>query len=416
GSAKGGRDHVHQAILPLRGKLLNVEKARLDKVLGFEEIRILIQALQCGIGEDFDIAKMRYGRLIIMTDADVDGSHIRTLLLTFLFRQMPELVRQGRVFIAQPPLYQVLRAKKATYVLNDRRMTDALVDLALSHATFAVRDEAGAVVHRVSGDEIRRMVRTLDRLDELVTVSQRRGIPFTKLLASRAKDPGGKGRLPSWHLAWAEGDELFFDEASARAAVAKHDLVLDDLVTHEMKIDRRRIASLRELHENRELERIFGMLATWHISIEDYDRVQVEGVTGEKMPTRYAWMVDSGKTPAATAEADDDAETPATAKKAKEGARDSGIVEAANVPSIVRALLEVGRRGIEVKRFKGLGEMEAEQLWETTMDPARRTLLRVTLESASEADALFTILMGEDVDRRRAYIEKHALEVKNLDV
>jgi DNA gyrase subunit B len=278
-----------------------------------------------------------------------------------------------------------------------------------------VRDEAGAVTHRVSGDEIRRMVRTLDRLDELVTVSQRRGIPFTKLLASRAKDPGGKGRLPSWHLAWAEGDELFFDEGAARAAVAKHDLVLDDLVTHEMKIDRRRIASLRELHENRELERIFGTLSTWHISIEDYDRVQVEGVTGEKMPTRYAWMVDSGKT-AAAAEADDDGETPATAKKAKEGARDAGIVEAANVPSIVRALLEVGRRGIEVKRFKGLGEMEAEQLWETTMDPARRTLLRVTLESASEADTLFTILMGEDVDRRRAYIEKHALEVKNLDV
>jgi DNA gyrase subunit B len=416
GSAKGGRDHVHQAILPLRGKLLNVEKARLDKVLGFEEIRILIQALQCGIGEDFDIAKMRYGRLIIMTDADVDGSHIRTLLLTFLFRQMPELVRQGRVFIAQPPLYQVLRARKATYVLNDRRMTDALVDLALSHATFAVRDEAGAVTHRVSGDEIRRMVRTLDRLDELVTVSQRRGIPFTKLLASRAKDPSGNNHLPSWHLAWAEGDELFFDEAAARAAVAQHDLVLDDLVTHEMKIDRRRIAGLRELHENRELERIFGTLATWHISIEDFDRVQVEGVTGEKMPTRYAWIVDSGKTPAATAEADDDAETPATAKKPKDGARDSGIVEAANVPSIVRALLEVGRRGIEVKRFKGLGEMEAEQLWETTMDPARRTLLRVTLESASEADTLFTILMGEDVDRRRAYIEKHALEVKNLDV
>jgi DNA gyrase subunit B len=416
GSAKGGRDHVHQAILPLRGKLLNVEKARLDKVLGFEEIRILIQALQCGIGEDFDIAKMRYGRLIIMTDADVDGSHIRTLLLTFLFRQMPELVRQGRVFIAQPPLYQVLRAKKATYVLNDRRMTDALVDLALSHATFAVRDDAGEVTHRVAGDEIRRMVRTLDRLDELVTVSQRRGIPFTKLLASRAQDPSAKGRLPSWHLAWAEGDELFFDEATARAAVAKHDLVLDDLVTHEMKVDRRRIASLRELHENRELERIFGMLATWHISIEDYDRVQVEGVTGEKMPTRYAWLVDSGKTPAATTEGEDDGETPASAKKPKDGARDSGVVEAANVPSIVRALLEVGRRGIEVKRFKGLGEMEAEQLWETTMDPARRTLLRVTLESASEADTLFTILMGEDVDRRRAYIEKHALEVKNLDV
>jgi DNA gyrase subunit B len=412
GSAKGGRDHVHQAILPLRGKLLNVEKARLDKVLGFEEIRILIQALQCGIGEDFDISKLRYGRIII-TDADVDGSHIRTLLLTFLFRQMPELVRQGKVFIAQPPLYQIIRGKhSSTYVLNDKRMNETLVNLAHAHATFAVRDAKGEPVHRVQGEEIRRMVRALERLEELVTVSQRRGIPFTKLLATRTADPSGKSHLPSWHLAWPEGDLLFHSEADARAALSARELVLDDLATPDMKVDRRKIASLRELHENREIERIIGQLGQWHIDIADWDRVQVETVTGEKEPTRYAWLVDSSKggKPAdapEAAEGDDE-------KSAKR--RDSGIVEAASVPAIVRALLEVGRRGIEVKRFKGLGEMEAEQLWETTMDPARRTLVRVTLESASEADALFTLLMGEDVERRRAYIEKHALEVKNLDI
>jgi len=412
GSAKGGRDHVHQAILPLRGKLLNVEKARLDKVLGFEEIRILIQALQCGIGEDFDISKLRYGRIIIMTDADVDGSHIRTLLLTFLFRQMPELVRQGKVFIAQPPLYQILRGKTATYVLNDKRMNENLVNLAHAHASFAVRDARGEVVHRVQGEEIRRMVRALERLEELVTVSQRRGIPFTGLLASRADDPSGKSHLPSWHLAWPEGDLLFHSEADARASLAARDLVLDDLVTPETRVDRRRIASLRELHENREIERIVAQLGQWHIDIADWDRVQVETVTGEKEPTRYAWLVDSGKG-GKSADASDagDGDDEKSTKK-----RDSGIVEAASVPAIVRALLEVGRRGIEVKRFKGLGEMEAEQLWETTMDPARRTLVRVTLESASEADALFTLLMGEDVERRRAYIEKHALEVKNLDI
>ena len=189
GSAKGGRDHVHQAILPLRGKLLNVEKARLDKVLGFEEIRILIQALQCGIGEDFDIAKLRYGRVVIMTDADVDGSHIRTLLLTFFFRQMPELVKQGKIFIAQPPLYQVTRGKSSTYVLNDRRMNEALVASALAHATFVVRDERGAPVRRIEGDAIARMVKALERLDELVMVSQRRGLSFPALLAERANDP-----------------------------------------------------------------------------------------------------------------------------------------------------------------------------------------------------------------------------------
>ena len=203
---------------------------------------------------------------------------------------------------------------------------------------------------------------------------------------------------------------LFHRETDARAAVVRHDLVLDDVVTPDMRIDRRRIAGLRELHENREIERIIGQLGQWHIDIADWDRVQVETVTGDKEPTRYAWLVDSGKTekhgePAADG---DDEKSPRR--------KDSGVVEAASVPAIVRALLEVCRRGIEVKRFKGLGEMDAEQLWETTMDQARRTLVRVTLESASEADALFTVLMGEDVERRRAYIEKHALEVKNLDV
>jgi DNA gyrase subunit B len=416
GSAKGGRDHVHQAILPLRGKLLNVEKARLDKVLGFEEIRILIQALQCGIGEDFDIAKLRYGRVIIMTDADVDGSHIRTLLLTFLFRQMPELVRQGKVFIAQPPLYQIVRGKNATYVLNDKRMNETLVDLALGHTTFAVRNEKGETEHRVQGEEIRRMVRALERLEELVTVSQRRGIPFPKLLSMRAADPSGKRQLPSWHLAWPEGDLLFFSEADARTALAKHDLVLDDLVTPDTRVDRRRVASLRELHENREIERIIGQIGQWHIDIADWDRVQVETVTGEKEPTRYAWLVEGkGGEKASEKSAEKTAESEGEEERSSKR-KDSGIVEAANVPGVVRALLEVGRRGIEVKRFKGLGEMEAEQLWETTMDPSRRTLVRVTLESASEADALFTLLMGEDVERRRAYIEKHALEVKNLDV
>jgi DNA gyrase subunit B len=385
-------------------------------VLGFEEIRTLIQALQCGIGEEFDIARLRYGRVIIMTDADVDGSHIRTLLLTFFFRQMPELVRQGKIFIAQPPLYQISRGKQATYVLNDKRMNENLVDLALGHATFAVRDAQGATTHTVAGDEIRRMVRALERLDELVSVSQRRGIAFTKLLSMRSSDPTGKSRLPSWHLAWPEGDLLFFGEAEARAALATQDLVLDDLVTSEMKVDRRRIASLRELHENREIERIMGQLAQWHIDIADWDRVQVETVTGEKEPTRYAWLVENAKGAKSSASSATPKGEDAEEESERPAAREGAIVEAASVPGIVRALLEVGRRGIEVKRFKGLGEMEAEQLWETTMDQSRRTLVRVTLESASEADTLFTLLMGEDVERRRAYIEKHALEVKNLDV
>ncbi len=417
GSAKGGRDHVLQAILPLRGKLLNVEKARLDKVLGFEEIRILIQALQCGIGEDFDIAKLRYGRLIIMTDADVVGSHIRTLLLTFLFRQMGELVRQGRVFIAQPPLYQVIRGRNSQYVLNDRQMNETLLNLAIPHAGFVVRGDDGQILHRIQGDEIRRMVRTLERLTELVGVSQRRGIQFLQLLAARHADPSKQQKLPSWHLVHNEGSALFHSEEAARAEVAKLELILDDTLAPDQKVDRRKLGRLRELHENRELERLFIALQGWHISIDDYGLVQEESVTGERLPARYAWMIeDPKKSKVAEIAVDADAETSNGDAVVASGKKESSLVEAANVPSIVKALLEFGRRGIEVKRFKGLGEMEPEQLWETTMDPARRTLVRVTVESAHEADVLFSVLMGEDVERRRTYIEKHALEVKNLDI
>jgi len=435
GSAKGGRDHVHQAILPLRGKLLNVEKARLDKVLGFEEIRTLIQALQCGIGDDFDIAKLRYGRIVIMTDADVDGSHIRTLLLTFFFRQMSELVRRGKIYIAQPPLYLISRGrggKDHQYVLNDRVFSETLVEMALKHAKLAVRDDDGAPTRVIEGQELRRLIQTLTRLEELVGVSQRRGILFTRLLESRRRDPAGTGasggRLPTWHLAWQEGDELFWSEQDARNVVREKKLALDDVAAEAGATARGRAAALRELHENRELERLFRELAACSISIDDWALVQEESLTGDRLPTRYGWIVDGAAKakPKTTDEADDagdmsEVETAEAAKPPTDGeARGDGarteMVEAANVPSIIKTLHEVGRRGIEVKRFKGLGEMEAKQLWETTMNPEHRTLLRVSWDSASEADALFTILMGENVEQRRAYIEKHAIEVKNLDI
>jgi len=439
GSAKGGRDHVTQAILPLRGKLLNVERARLDKVLGFEEIRTLIQALQCGIGEDFDLAKLRYGRVIIMTDADVDGSHIRTLLLTFFFRQMPQLVRAGKIYIAQPPLYQVVsgssRNKRTQYVLSDRQMGNVLTDLALQSTRLAVRDADGEIVRTLDGDELRRVLRQLARLDELVTVSQRRGIPFPSLLESRRRDPSGEGRLPTHHLQWPEGEELCWSEEEARAAVERLDLVIDDLGAGTTRggngtgeqVDRRRIATLRELHENRELGRIFHDLAESSIDIDDYALIQEESVTGEKLPARYAWLVEGslrrGRHVVDKSDAgdksdggDSDETSEAASNRSEASTGNAELVEAPNIPAITRTLHEVGRRGIEVKRFKGLGEMEPEQLWETTMDASRRTMLRVNWESASEADSLFATLMGENVEQRRNYIEKHALEVKNLDV
>ncbi len=389
GSAKGGRDHDTQAILPLKGKILNVEKARLDKVLGFEEIRILIQALQCGIGEDFDISKLRYGRIIIMTDADVDGSHIRTLLLTFFFRQMPDLIRQGKIFIAQPPLYQVTRGKKQQYVLDEDEMTNTLTDMALGHAEFCIRNEdCTERSATISGDDLTRLVQRLTRLTMLVDIAQRRGLSLVDLLAARDNDPEGKRRLPSHRLVWQSGDELCWSERQARELAQATGLQLDEV---EAEVDPALIASMRELHENAEIDVIAAELADAGLAIEDWGLVQEEDITGDKLPTRYAWTVDGG-TDKAT------------------------VVDVPGIDSILPQLRDIGRRNIEIKRFKGLGEMNPEELWETTMDPRQRTLLQVQWDAASDADGLFTVLMGENVEMRRSYIEDHALDVKNLDV
>jgi DNA gyrase subunit B len=392
GSAKGGRDHDTQAILPLRGKILNVEKARIDRVLGFEEIRTLIQALQCGIGEDFDLARLRYGRIIIMTDADVDGSHIRTLLLTFFFRQMPDLIRHGHVYLAQPPLFKVTSGGKDRYVLDDKLMSGVLTDLALGRAVLVTRDDEANETRRIEGQELRRAVQILARLRELVAVAERRGTPFTALLESRDADPTGQRRLPTHRLVWPEGERLCWSVQQARSIIDQEKLILDDLgAGGDANGNRMRLASLRELHENREMENLFERLAEFDLDVDDYGLVQEESVTGQKLPTRYAWIVDAG-----------------TDKES--------CIDVPNIPAILSGLHDVGRKGIEVKRFKGLGEMNAEELWATTMNPATRTLLRVQWDSASDADELFSTLMGENVESRRTYIEDLALEVKNLDV
>ncbi len=391
GSAKGGRDHDTQAILPLKGKILNVEKARIDKVLGFEEIRILIQALQCGIGEDFDISKLRYGRIIIMTDADVDGSHIRTLLLTFFFRQMGELVRQGKVFIAQPPLYQVTRNKKSFYVNDENEMTSLLMDMVIHSAAFIVRDDKNIEAQRLEGKDLEKVTKHLSRLTELIAISERRGTPFLKLLEMRKNDPEQLNRLPQFRVVWPNNEVVCWSEEGARKVISDHDLLLDDMNVEVENGNAARIAALRELHENREIDALIETLSASDIDINDYFLSQEETVSGEKLATKYAWIIEPDS-------------------------ENQEIVEVANIPEILETLRQIGRRGIEIKRFKGLGEMNPEELWDTTMDPEQRTLLRVAWDAASDADQLFTTLMGEQVECRRKYIEDHALEVKNLDI
>ncbi len=463
GSATQGRDVETQAILPLKGKILNVEKARIDKVLGFEEIRTLIAALRCGIGQDFDISKLRYGKIVIMTDADVDGSHIRTLLLTFFFRQMPELIRRGRMYIAQPPLYMVTRNKKSQYVLNEKLLDDALTELGLEGSALSVRrldgegDRIEAVEeHRLEGQESKRAVKLLRRLAELVEIAERRGVLFVDLLSERAHDPEGQNRLPTHRVQWQAHDEPAWSEEGAHRIIEEHKLCLGDEVevngadgeeplvegvahgsesratgesraTDESHVPeaapRGPLATIRELHENRELERVFAELDALGLSIDDWALVQEESVTGAMMPARFAW--ETTKAPK-TKQEDTQAGSDADGNEDDEGDTeqvhavgvrvDAKVVEASNLAMIVPALREIGRRGMEIKRFKGLGEMDAEQLWDTTMDPERRTMLRVSWDMGQEAEYLFSTLMGEHVEPRRKFIEEHALEVKNLDV
>lgn len=387
GSAKGGRDHDTQAILPLKGKILNVEKARIDKVLAFEEIRILIQALQCGIDSDFEIEKLRYGRIIIMTDADVDGSHIRTLLLTFFFRKMQDLIRHGKIYIAQPPLFQITRNRKSHYVLDEGEMNSQLMELALQNAELLMRDESRTAEElRLGGDRLHQVVQLLTRLLELVSISERRGFVFSDLIELRSQ----RGTLPAWRVSSIDGDELFWSEDEAAEHMQKNGLVLE-LSDEPAKDNGHRLATLRELHENREIDALADRISEYGLGLEDWSLIAQESVTGEIQPTRFAWIVDAG------------------------GEKET-IIDVANVPGIIESLRNVGRRNIEIKRFKGLGEMNPEELWETTMDPQQRTLLKVTMDDASKADELFTTLMGEEVEIRRTYIEDHALDVRNIDV
>lgn len=425
GSATQGRDVETQAILPLKGKILNVERARIDKVLGFEEIRTLIGALRCGIGGDFDISKLRYGKIIIMTDADVDGSHIRTLLLTFFFRHMNELLRRGHIYIAQPPLYQIIKGKKSQYVLNEGKLDSVLTELGLEGSSLLVRDientrpgDDPATLTEISGNDAKRLVRAITRLAELVKIAERRGTKFVDLLESRRDSV-----LPTHIVATQAISQYAWSETEALEIIAKNswrhaDDIEDDSDTPTTQADiKSPIATVRELHENRELAVIFEEMAAMGIDINDYGLVQEESVTGDKMPARFAWSTTKvGKstkieTPQSSAENQDGTTTIPSGSQSN-----AKMVEAENIPAILNALHEIGRRGMEIKRFKGLGEMDALQLWETTMDHEVRSMFRVQWDQAGEADNLFSLLMGEHVEPRRKYIEDHALEVKNLDV
>jgi DNA gyrase subunit B len=398
GSAEGGRLREYQAILPLRGKIINAYKSREDKVLANEEVRSMISAVGTGIGAEQDLSKRRYGRIVIMTDADVDGSHIRTLLLTFFYRQMYELVAQGHVYVAQPPLFRVRNKKDTYYVQTEDEMKGQLLDLGLGDSVFDPGDG-----RLIDGEEMTRLVRTLAAMEDALIALERRGIA---LRSHAERQDLQTARLPVYHvfLGFEEhwfvtreqldqfvadkekelGHELRVEAATALSIDTKVDLPGVDANGAAAEEALANVPRLRiiELHEVRTINTLLGDLAEMGFAIESLIPQERTGEEGSRFTLRR-------------------------------GENESGLEDLRGLPAAIRA---AGEKGLQITRFKGLGEMNAEELRETTLDPANRTLCRVRMEDAGSADELFRVLMGDNVEPRREFIQKHALDVRNLDV
>ena len=390
GSAKQGRDRKFQAILPIRGKLINVEKARLVKVLENNEIRTMITAIGTGIGDAdgegrFNLDRLRYHKIIIMTDADVDGSHIRTLLLTFFFRQMQELIKRGFVYIAQPPLYQLTRKKRVEYVDDDAQMNKILIQL----GTEDVRLRDLATDKELSEKQLSEILELLATLDKYVVALRRHGGDFGDYVEHRQKKTH---QLPRHLVKVRDGNDesvhyFHTEEELAKFGAANPDLKLfgeaesDTAIIEKAKSGNIRRARHVELHESKAIAELLGKLEKKGLNVEHYsaqDKPLFELIEGE------------GER--------------ATAKPLF------------SIAEILAGVKEAGKRGIQIKRFKGLGEMNAKELFETTMNPENRKLLRIDLTDAVEAEEMFTKLMGDEVEPRRQFIEDNALNVRNLDV
>jgi DNA gyrase subunit B len=398
GSAKQGRDRRFQAILPLKGKILNVERARIDKLLSNDEIRSMITAMGCGIGEsEFNIEKARYHKIVIMTDADVDGAHIRTLLLTFFYRHMKPLIERGYVFIAQPPLFKVKRGKKETYVQAERDMDRVLFDQG-TEGTRLVRLLKGKGETAYAADKFRELVDDFTALERVVP-RLARTMDLRTYLDLRRKD--GK-KMPMYEVPTMNGPLYAYSEDELEAVVGKvkkaksrfvKEKALDDdlfgefLKTPIPDTGEPEVVALADLGELREVEEVIRRLEKKGFSVDDVLAEEEEN-RGDKDKRKPLFRLETEK-------------------------RSYDLFNLREVVEQVRAL---GKEGIHIQRYKGLGEMNPQQLWETTMDPSKRTLLQVKLEDAVEADQIFSVLMGDQVEPRRLFIQEHAPEVRNLDI
>jgi len=410
GTAKQGRDRRFQAILPLKGKILNVEKARYDKMLGHEEIRAMITALGCGIGkEDFDASKLRYGKIILMTDADVDGSHIRTLLLTFFFRHMTELIKRDNVFIAQPPLYKIKKGRFEQYIKDDREFVKVMVNRAAEGMIVRHGEAAG----RIEGTELTRFMGTLNEyLGFVEKVDKRiRNEQLTELLA-RAE------LIHRSDFTSKNGSEVPEKLALLRAQLAELSEEFQFKISDPVEDEEHHTWSLCFTDAQGATRCIDWTLAS---SPEFRQMMAKYSLIKEFLEppflVEYAAKAAAGAATDEAEESEEGVEAQPEAKPVRRAARVSREpVEKQTARELFAYIVEQGKKDYQVQRYKGLGEMTSSQLWETTMDPERRTLLRVKLEDIAETDAIFTTLMGEDVESRRKFIEDNALDVKNLDI
>ncbi|KXK30095.1 MAG: DNA gyrase subunit B [Candidatus Brocadia sinica] len=383
GTAKQGRDRTFQAILPLKGVILNVEKARIDKMLSNEEIRTLISALGTGIGMDeFNVSNLRYGKVIIMTDADIDGAHIRTLLLTFFFRQMIDLIEKGHIYIAQPPLYKVTKNKRQEYIYDDRELQKKLISLGGEGTVMEINR---GKKEGLDNAKLGKLLQILVQMEEYTKMLRKKGISLDRFLGLRHKK---SGNLPFYKVTYrGEVFYVYSEEELEKLIKEKQqaegrelEILEEDDVIETRQRREEGVIEVIEYHESREIEKTMRIIENFGFSIDEY----FDGRDSKEPQYKLA----SGDTE----------------------------MYANSLGEVLSKIREIGRKGLEIQRYKGLGEMNAEELAETTMNINTRTLLKVKVEDAAKADAIFSTLAGKDVQRRKEFIEKHALEVRNLDV
>jgi DNA gyrase subunit B len=375
GSAKQGRDRRNQAILPLKGKILNVEKARFDKMLSSQEIRLMITALGTGVKEDYDASKLRYHSIIIMTDADVDGSHIRTLLLTFFYRQMPDLVEKGHLFIAQPPLYKVKRGKQERYLKDEATLEDHLIEL----GTENIRVRATNDGNGLTGQSLQNFVKKVSRWEKLMALITRKR----------------KNRVIIEGLLLEEefNEETLKDEKALRGIESRLASYVNLMAPEQTPVS----CALEEDPEHNCFKLIWSTRTNGSKSQTIINREFLISAEYKEIKKLFTDLTTIGVPPYAVENGEHKAQL-------------------RSLTEVLEYIMEGGKKGQYIQRYKGLGEMNPGQLWETTMNPETRVLLQVRIEDAVEANDIFSTLMGDEVEPRRKFIEEHALTVKNLDI